>query len=788
MRLNIGCGEFYAAGWINTDLTSNELVNPDVIASVLHLPFPDNSFDAVYMGHILEHLTKEVEVPKALAEVLRVLTPDGRFACIGPDIEKALVLRKRGLADEKLIETIVGGEGRWPGDEHQWLPTEATVKEAMKSAGFKKVRARRISSLEDTQWPVVSYVEWQHCVIGAKGRSGSAPSRRGGDGVARVALDRARQIKRSEGLYGVIRRLPRLLRWMPRLRSFARHLGSPDRDAQYAVWRQEHVLGERAREQLAQEMNSLKYRPLISVVMPVYNTDPDWLDAAIRSVRSQLYEWWELCAADDGSTRPETKQMLARWAEQDTRIKVTYLSENRGISAASNAALQMASGEFVALLDHDDELTPDALARVAMALEAHPHVDYIYTDEDKRDSSGRHVEPFFKPQWSPNLLLSMNYLTHLSVVRRATLDRVGGFRSEYDGSQDYDLLLRVTEVARHIVHIARPLYSWRKIAGSAAKSSHAKPYAYVAARAAIEDALVRRGIDGEVTHGPFRGSYRVRYTLARSPEVAILIPTRDRVQLLRKCIRSIRTRSTYKNYRIVIIDNGSREERTLQFLESFDGSVVRYPGPFNFSRMMNEAASQVRSEFLLSLNNDVEVVSAEWIEAMLEHGQRSEVGAVGARLRYPRGGMQHEGMVIGLYGAAGNVSCEGYFGLGEVVRDCSAVTGACMLTRSEVFRDVGGFDLSMPVAFSDVDYCLRLRELGYSVIYTPYALLVHREGASRGKITPSEDEAAFLRRWGTPALPADPFYNPNLDLSKPFSIDVFGRRRASSQPRVSSGG
>jgi GT2 family glycosyltransferase len=585
-----------------------------------------------------------------------------------------------------------------------------------------------------------------------------------------VAFSKGLNIIMGRGWRAFFARLIRVREWLPRLRavSIAAHATLDD---QYQVWLQAHALTPARARRMKQQAARLHYRPLVSIVMPVYNPEPAWLRDAIESVRAQLYDNWELCIADDGSSRPGVRELLEETSALDRRIMVTYLGKNQGIAGASNAALALASGEFIGLLDHDDELKPDALFEVARLLNERRDLDYVYSDEDKRDPDGRLVEPFFKPDWSPDLHMSINYVTHFSVFRKALVNQVGGFRRGYDGSQDYDLVLRVTEIADRVAHIAKPLYTWRKVPGSAASSVKAKKFAFRAAKKALKDALTRRGLKGKAADGLWKGSYRVRYEIARNPRVSIVIPTRDRVDMLRRCIASIKTKSTYRNYEIIVADNDSQEQGTLDYLSSFEGTVIRYPEEFNFAKIINTAAKQASGDALIFLNNDTEVISPEWIEAMLEQGQRSEVAAVGARLLYPDGRVQHEGIIMGLgTGSALNVDHGGYFGLGECVHNCSAVTGACMLTRPSLFRELGGFDERLRVAFNDVDFCLRARQEGYRIVYTPFAALYHYESASRGSLHPDEDEKLFRRRWGNPGEYRDPYYNPNLDLRRPFNI------------------
>ena len=401
----------------------------------------------------------------------------------------------------------------------------------------------------------------------------------------------------------------------------------------------------------------------------------------------------------------------------------------------------------------------------------HPDLDLVYTDEDKLDERGSRVEPFFKPDWSPDLLLSMNYICHLAVVRRSLMESAGGFRSGFEGSQDYDLFLRLTERTQQIAHVPKVLYHWRKIQESAAARRTAKPYALESAKRALREALERRQVSAEVTM-PTPGLYRVAYALpSPRPLVSIVMPTRDRAGLLRTCVSSIDERSTYRDYEIIIVDNGSTEPETIRYLEEIGSRhrVLRRDEPFNWSALNNWAAKQARGDLLLFMNNDMEVENSDWLEALVEHAVRPGVGAVGAKLIYPTRTLQHAGVVLGLGGVAGHAfknlpeADPGYCYLPHVIRNVSAVTGACMLVAREAYDAVGGFDESLRVAFNDIDFCLKLRQRGYRVVWTPYAVLLHYESASRGSLHPPEDEALMRHRWAT-VLPRDPYYNPNLTL------------------------
>lgn len=546
-----------------------------------------------------------------------------------------------------------------------------------------------------------------------------------------------------------------------------------DLNAQYRVWLQQNQLTSLEIARMKAIAKTFSYTPRISIVTPVYNTDEAWLRKAIESVRAQIYPHWELCLVNDASTKPHVGPILDEYASTDSRARVKHLPDNEGIVGASTHALSLATGEFIGLLDHDDELSPDALFEVVKRLNEDPTLDLLYSDEDKLELDGRRVEPFFKPEWSPDLLLSMNYISHFSVLRRSLLTEIGGFRAGFDGSQDYDLLLRLTERTHRVAHIPKILYHWRKTPASAATSTASKPFAYEAGRRAIEETLHRRGYEGLV-ESPSPGLYAVRYRLRHTPLVSIIIPTRDRWQLLQQCLQSVQEKTGYTPYEIIVLDNNSTDPETLEYLDRISNTwqVYRRPEPFNFSTINNFGASKAMGDYLLFLNNDTQVIRSDWLTAMVEQGQRPEVGAVGAKLLYPDGRIQHAGVILGIGSVANHAfryrpaNSGSYYGFAEVVRNCSAVTAACMLMRRRVFLEVGGFDERLRVAFNDVDLCLRLRQQGYLVVYTPYALLYHHESATRGRLHPPEDEERAWKLWGDLIRQGDPYYNPNLTVSR----------------------
>jgi len=535
---------------------------------------------------------------------------------------------------------------------------------------------------------------------------------------------------------------------------------------------------------------ALQYKPKVSIIVPVYNTEENWLRLCIESVLNQVYDNWELCIADGCSTKPNIKKVLGEYAERDNRIIVEFLSENKGIAGNSNEALVLASGEFIGFLDHDDELAPDALYEVAKALNEKTDIDFIYTDEDKISRTGRRIDPHFKPDWSSDALYSSNYLTHFSVIRKTIIDKVGGFREGYDGSQDYDLFLRVAEITSNIAHVPMVLYHWRITPQSAASTSNAKPYAYVAAKKAIKDSLKRRNIKAMVDYGITTGYHRVQYKLLGNPQVSIIIATRDNERALRRCVQSVLDKTQYDNYRILIVDNQSREPQMLKFYEEIVSSkkvrIAKLNGSFNYSRINNYGVSLVDSEYIIFLDDLTEIISQTWLTAMLEHVQREDVGIVGTLLYYPNNAIYHAGMIVGIGGTVGYSFrrfpkyAYGYMNRIRIVQNLSAVTGACLATKKEVFKELNGFDDQYRYAFSDVDFCLKSRKRGYLVVYTPYAELYHHESPKRDhKNAPDrwgelkQDMQYFRRKWEDVLSKGDPYYNPNLTLDREdFSIKI----------------
>ena len=536
---------------------------------------------------------------------------------------------------------------------------------------------------------------------------------------------------------------------------------------------------------MSMKLASLSARPLISIIMPVFNTDPNELTAAIQSVLDQSYEHWELCIADDCSTRPEPRQILQHFASIDERIKLTFRTEQGGISRACNTAWQMASGEYAAFLDHDDTLARHALAYICEALERQPDADLIYSDEDKIDRKGRRYEPFFKPDWSPDLLLSENYICHLLILKQDLARKIGGFNSDCDGSQDYDLILKATDQARRILHIPQVLYHWRAGVASTASTIRNKQYALHAAQRALQAYCSGKDSQVKVQNGAVSGRWRVRYPISEMARVSIIIASGGKTNILQTNLQALLGKTTYRNFEIVIIDN-SKGETIDALIKKFP--PVRYIDhrnqPFNYSAINNLAARQCETPILLFLNDDTSVIAADWLESMVELVERPEVGAVGAKLLYPDGRIQHAGVVMGLYDNCGHAfkALDGevshYFDFSDVIRNVSAVTGACLMTKRDIFWKAGGFDeTDFAVAFNDIDLCLKIGSLGYRVLYTPHALLYHHEAFSKTSkdLIPHPREVARMREKWAGIIARDPYYSPNLTRNEEdYSLKKFG--------------
>lgn len=551
-------------------------------------------------------------------------------------------------------------------------------------------------------------------------------------------------------------------------------------DVDYEQWYENHKA---LPEELEKQKNEKwKRKPLISIVVPVYNTPQVFLRQMIESVQNQSYSEWELCIGNASPENKEMKKILEEY-KNDARIKEVEIPENKGISQNTNRAMEIASGEWIGLLDHDDLLAPNALYEIAKAVNEHPDTEVIYTDEDKVTTDLKeHFQPHLKPDFNLDLLRSNNYICHFFVASRDLIKRVGGFRPEFNGAQDYDLILRCTEQAKQIVHIPKILYHWRVHKASTADNPASKMYAFDAGKRAIEEHLVRCRTKGTVQHTKDLGFYRVKYEVCGEPLVSIIIPNKDQSEALKKCLDSIREKTSYRNYEIIIVENNSEEPETFAFYKKIAGEkikIVTWEGEFNYSAINNFGVRHARGDYLLLLNNDVEIINGDWLTEMLSHCQRKEVGIVGAKLYYPDNTIQHAGIIIGIGGIAGSVfvglprAFSGYLHKASIQLDLSAVTAACMLVKRSVFEQVGGLEEKLKVAFNDVDFCLRVREKGYLVVYDPYAELYHYESKTRGaedtkeKIRRFQTEIEYMRsHWIGLLKKGDPYYNCNLSLTK----------------------
>lgn len=540
---------------------------------------------------------------------------------------------------------------------------------------------------------------------------------------------------------------------------------------EYEIWFEQHRVKSSDFGRLREESRAFAYRPCVSIITPVFNTPRAWLEECVQSVLNQIYEEWELILIDDESDDPDLLRFLPELAARDERIVLTKSEKRGGISGASNRGLELAKGEWIGFLDHDDLIEPDALFQHVKWLQDHRDADLVYSDEDKLTEEGLD-SPIFKPDWSPDYFLSCNYICHFTIVRAEVLQEVGGFRSEFDGAQDYDLFLRIIERTTRIDHVPRVLYHWRRSQASTADNIRRKPGSLETGRLALEAHLERQAARGHVTVDWRTHAYWIKRDLTEPKLISIIIPMRDRVELLKRCLASITRETTYAPYEIVIVDNDSETEEARDFLASTKHRVLNYSGPFNFSAINNFAVEQTDSPWLLFLNNDTEVIDGDWLTIMAEHIQRPEVGAVGPRLLYPDDTVQHGGIVVGVGGIAEHAfrgfpaEAPGVCRQLQVTRNYSAVTGACLLTRRDVFNKVDGFDEErLPVTFSDVDLCLKIRRAGYLIVYTPFARLYHHESGSRRRTVEPMETGVMQERWGG-ILESDPYYNPNLSRER----------------------
>ncbi len=557
-----------------------------------------------------------------------------------------------------------------------------------------------------------------------------------------------------------------------------------DNDYDYGEW---YELTRPDEEELeAQRNHRFEYMPKLSVVIPAYRTPEKYLKEMQDSLLAQTYRKWEVCVADGSPAGKDCERVLRRYAEKDSRVKYVILGENKGISGNTNAAMDMATGDFIVLADHDDTLTPNALYEIAKVINQDPEHDVIYSDEDKLDMDGGALfEPHFKPDFNPDLLTSTNYICHLFAVNADLVREVGQFNHQYDGAQDYDFIFRCTEKARKIYHIPKVLYHWRCHQASTASNPESKLYAFEAGARAIQAHFDRLGIQTDsVEKGVDYGKYHVRFTIQGNPLVSVIIPNKDHTADLDICLKSLMEKATYRNLEFIIVENNSTEEKTFAYYEQLQKEhenvkVVTWEREFNYSAINNFGVTFARGGHLLFLNNDTEIIEPDCIQEMLGYCQREDVGAVGARLLYQDDTIQHAGVVVGFGGIAGHTfiglhkSENSYFHRAMCAQDYSAVTAACLMTKKEVFHRAGGFSEELAVAFNDIDYCMKVRAQDKLVVYNPYALLYHYESKSRGLEDTPEKVARFNReikifseKWPDILKNGDPYYNPNLTLRK----------------------
>ena len=604
-------------------------------------------------------------------------------------------------------------------------------------------------------------------------------------GVGKTA-SQAVSILRSEGVQGLQARLSNAERLLnvPAAAAQAALL-QPGEDPYHGWLRLYDPTDKDAMAALGQKIEDLGITTTFSVVMPVYNPPLDYLRQAIESVQAQVYPHWEICIADDASPNAAVRELLNELAAQDPRIKLVFREKNGHISAATNSALEIATGDYIALMDNDDLLPPHALAYMALAAHQHPQAGLIYSDEDKVTEDNVRQAPYFKCQFNYELFLSQNMISHFGVYRRSVLEEIGGFRVGYEGAQDWDLALRVIEKVgpENIVHVPRVLYHWRIFPGSTALALEEKDYALKAQIESITSHLQRIGKpDTQVYPAPgIPGLLRIKHRLPDPlPLVSIVIPTRDRVELLSMCVNSILEKTAYPNYQIVVVDNGSTDEKALAYLDSIAKDervkVIRADIPFNYSALNNLGVAQTDGEYLVLMNNDIEITQTDWLEEMLAFACQPDIGCVGAQLWYPNNTLQHGGVVLGIGGVASHAHKGiprgnfGYFGRASAHQMFSAVTAACLMIRKSTYQAVDGFDETLKVAYNDVDFCLKVRAQGLRNLYNPFASFIHHESASRGSDQEGSNqqrlaaEAAIMKqRWGA-LIADDPAYSPNLTL------------------------
>jgi GT2 family glycosyltransferase len=558
----------------------------------------------------------------------------------------------------------------------------------------------------------------------------------------------------------------------------------------YKRWFKRNYPNKKELARQAKLQKNFANRPLISILVPTYNTKHKYLRACIDSVIAQSYDNWELCIADDASTDAEVRETIEEYTQKDKRIKKVFRKSNGHISKASNSALKISKGEYIALLDHDDLLWPNALFENVKAINNKPEIDFLYSDEDKIDRNGtKHSDAFFKPDWSPEFLRSINYITHFAVIRRELVEKIGGFRPGYEGAQDWDLFLRISRETQNIHHIPKVLYSWRMIESSTALQPSAKDYAYVNQKKALEDDIKTRGLNADIEWEIPFSMWHVAYKLKTNPKVSIIIPTKDQHGFISRCLESIKEKTTYDNFEIIIVDTGSTDENVWELYDKYkkdmpNAKVVKWNAEFNFSSVCNFGANKATGEYFIFLNNDTEVITKRWIEEMLGYAQQDEIGAVGCKLYYPDGKLQHAGIILGVGGQSGTPGIAGHFFpayrdnppqtptqklyMGGT-RNFTAVTAACVMVSKNKFNSVHGFDPKFKIAFNDVDLCLKLLNKNWRNVYLPHVQLFHYESVSIGKLgTKKRDSELFAKEIqlilnkSDYIIQKEPYYHPEF--------------------------
>lgn len=562
----------------------------------------------------------------------------------------------------------------------------------------------------------------------------------------------------------------------------ANHKVDKDREEAYQLWIKNNEPTKKEIEE--QRKAKFGFEPKISILVPMFNTPYNFFDELVDSLIKQTYTNWELCLADGSPKEDETLKPIIN---KDKRIKYKFLNENKGIAGNTNECIKMATGDFIALFDHDDLLPVFSLYEVVKAINENPDVEFLYSDEDKITTLDKpRFSPHFKPDFSLDFLRANNYICHFSVFKKELMDKLGGERSKYDGAQDFDIILRMAETVepKNIVHIPKILYHWRVHPNSTAQAeTDSKPYAFEAGVTVVQDHIDRLGIKGKVEHGASLGTYRIKYDVIENPKISIIIPNKDGKEYLEPCINSILKETTYENYEIIIVENNSEKDETFEYYKELEKNdkitVLKYPEKgFNYSKIINYGVKNCTGEYVVQLNSDTKIITKEWLEDMIGYAQREDVGAVGVKLFYPDNTIQHAGIILGVDTVAGHLFrglpryAHGYFARESSVQNLSAVTAACMMSKKTIYEEVGYMEEDLAVAFNDLDFCLKIRQTGKLIVFDPFVELYHYESKIRGYENTPEKQARFekeiekfLTKWKEFYDKGDPYYNPNFSLN-----------------------